>query len=110
MDEKTIPLVVLVAVVVVSIGGLYLLYDNETTGNIALKMGGQEFVQSRGLAYSQPVMLCERLIGEGKIPKGYSYEAIYSEMVNRFGSDNCVDGTAEVGYWCCDPAVLGEYI
>ena len=108
MHEK-VPLLILTAVVVVSILGFYQVYNAETTANIALKIGGQEFVQSRGLAYSQPVMLCERLIGEGKIPKGYSYEAIYSEMVNRFGADHCYDGTAEVGYWCCDPTVLGEY-
>ena len=109
MNTKSLPLIVLVIIGVVSMGGFYYVYSAEATGNIALKSGGQKFVQSQGMAYSQPVMLCERLIGEGKIPKGYEYEAVYSEMVNRFGSDNCVDGTAEVGYWCCDPNVLGRY-
>ncbi|MBN1644408.1 hypothetical protein JW851_00005 [Candidatus Woesearchaeota archaeon] len=109
MDVKNQPFVVLLLIAVVSLGGIYFLYDTSTTGNVAFKSGGQKFVQSSGMTYSQPVMLCERLIGEGKIPKGYEYEAIYSEMVNRFGSNNCVDRTAEIGYWCCNPDVLGRY-
>lgn len=109
MDESRLFFMAFVIVAVIAVAGFYISYNDTATANTALKMGGQRFVQSSGVAYTQPVMLCERLIGEGKIPKGYDYEAVYSEMVNRFGSNNCYDGTQEIGYWCCSPDVLGKY-
>lgn len=109
MDEKQVSLFAIIAVSLIAVGGFYIHFNEIFTGNVALKIGGQKFAQSSGMAYSQPAMLCERLIGEGKIPKGFDYEAVYSEMVNRFGSNNCYDGTGEVGYWCCNQGVLGRY-
>ncbi|MBD3361514.1 hypothetical protein GF358_01850 [Candidatus Woesearchaeota archaeon] len=109
MDEHKLTVLAFFLITVVALGGFYTMYKDTSTANVALRTAGQRFINGRGMAYSQPVMLCERLIGEGKIPKGFEYETTYDQMVNRFGANNCVDGTTEIGYWCCRPSKLGVY-
>jgi len=109
MDYKAISLAILGMVAVISLTGLVVLFNGSSTANVAYRGYGQAFSQAGGMNYNPVAVLCENLIGTGQIPKGFDYEASYSEMVNRFGSNNCVDATAEISYWCCDSTVLGKY-
>ncbi|MBW2978609.1 hypothetical protein KY304_00680 [Candidatus Woesearchaeota archaeon] len=44
---------------------------------------------------------CEGLIIQDQLPAGYTYEAGWTEAVNRYGMHNCKDMTSWIGQWCC---------
>ena len=44
---------------------------------------------------------CEGLIIQGKVPAGFTYEAGWNDVVNRYKVDNCVDTSALIGQYCC---------
>jgi len=101
MKDKSLSYVILGIVAVIAIVGLVLLFKTAMSGEAVIKQG-QKMYGAAGLAYKSPVLQCEDLIGEGRVPAGMDYEtSMYMDVLNRFGPENCVDARHLNGYWCC---------
>lgn len=103
MDLKNNPLAILAIVTVIGVAGLMVLYNAAPSGQVAVRIGGQNLYGASGMAYSTgPSMYCETATEYGRVPAGFDYEASPSDAVNRFGMDKCVDARDTVGYYCCN--------
>lgn len=109
-EFKGMPLLVLAVVAVIGVAGLMVLFNSESTAQVAVKVGGQKMYGSAGLAYAgETNMECETLTQYGRVPAGYDYEAAPSDAVSRFGLNKCFDARDTIGYFCCQADDLYGY-
>mgnify|MGYP001176781793 FL=1 len=108
-EFKGMPLLVLAVVAVIGVAGLVVLFNSESTAQVAVKVGGQKMYGSAGMAYTGDSTDCETMTQYGRVPAGYDYEAAPSDAVSRFGLNKCFDARDTIGYFCCQADDLYGY-